>query len=106
MNDNEFQEYIEGTVEQGAIQTVTCDLNGFVGVEVDINVFATETDLESLTNKLRNGSEQNVVLAVRNWPRKFGPEPYGKGAPVIFTAWVARRAVSMAMDQYISDPNF
>lgn len=88
------------------IETVGCDLPGFEGVEVDINVFATETDLESLTNRLRNGSAQNVVKDVRNWPKKFGPAPYGKGAPVVFTAWVAQRAVSKALSQYISDPNF
>ena len=88
------------------IETVVCDLSGFQGVEVDVNVMANSDQLDGLSRILRSGEEQNVIKDIRHWPSDlYGSEPFGASSPVVFNAWVAQQCVSQALAQYINDPN-
>lgn len=89
-------------------QAVPCPVRGFEQVTITFNLLATPEQADNFIRRMGAAdSHKGVVVKVEGWPKdEYGPDPWDiKRAPVIWTTWAAKKALTAAVDRYLNDPN-
>jgi len=87
--------------------TVRCPLPTLEGVTVTYNMMASQAEFDAFGKALGgNGTARPVISQVEGWPvERYGPDPFGPGAPLAFLIWVVGEGLKTAITGYIGDPN-
>lgn len=89
--------------------TVQCDLPGFETFAVTYNVWASQEDVEALTDSIGEPAEADrskVIMDMHGWPEAEYPGgPFSRKAPFLMQIWVCRDGIRRAFVNYATDPN-
>lgn len=82
---------------------VNCPLRGFEGISVEVNVFASQGDIDMVkTSKSRNRGL--IMRDIEGWPDGYDPWD-DTNTPLIFRTWLNNDSWIEAKKQYLDDPN-
>ena len=82
---------------------VNCPLRGFESVSVEVNVFASQGDID-LVKSSKSRNRKLIMRDIEGWPD--GYDPWDEtNTPIIFRTWLNNDSWLAARKQYLDDPN-